>query len=708
MKQLALVIFALAFLTHVYAQWQQTKGPKGITVNVIYETGNVLFAGTAGKGIYKSVDNGITWTSFSRGIENTIVNAIIMTGNNLLIGAESKCAGVTDVYKSTDNGITWTKTKGLANGIVNSFAIKDSFVYAGVSTASSGVYRSPDNGNTWKKVNAPIDNGDKLFINRNVIIVSEDNFIWRSIDNGSTWDITEQFNFSGVSDFAAIGKTIFAASISGLEISYNNGKSWTYNNIAGGAFSLTEKNNILFLGSTNKVYKSLDTGRTWIEENNGLGKGSINALLYDGINLFAATPVDSSGIYTSSNQGQVWHASANGFAPASTVRCTISLGEYVFAGMQADGIYRTANNGKSWIKVGLNDDTLGNALVESFCVHNGIIFAGTSNGVYRSFDSGISFTRVVKGFPVNKGTVYIPSLTVSDGNIVAAASIVGTGSRIDAIYFSSNDGIGWKQSDFPDKSLGISSVASDGSAVVFAGSAGANLSTNGLYKSLDGGKTWKSKTLDFNADIERIAVQGQHVLASNLFSAFFSNNGGKIWVSSSPHGGGIFTYTIKDSTVYAGNQEGMFYSNNFGVTWQDLNNGFPECPRPNIEASCINNQFLFAGTFLNAVWKFKEPLVNNAISSIKIQQPQNSSFYLTANPNPFITATNISYGLPQGVKAAKIIITDYAGKMIKQFNIFGTKGTVSFGADGISDGTYFYALYANGEVISRNKLILIK
>jgi len=66
------------------------------------------------------------------------------------------------------------------------------------------------------------------------------------------------------------------------------------------------------LGSNNKVFKSTDFGVTWIDVSTGLGKGGIQALLFDGTNLFAGTPADAVGVYRSTNGGANWNPAAAG------------------------------------------------------------------------------------------------------------------------------------------------------------------------------------------------------------------------------------------------------------------------------------------------------------------------------------------------------------------------------------------------------------
>jgi photosystem II stability/assembly factor-like uncharacterized protein len=275
------------------APWEKTAGPPGLDVKVIYETNNILYAGTVTQGVYKSTDNGLNWIAANSGIELIEVHDLIASGGNLLVAASTRsfaCPSSNNVFKSTDNGVTWSPTSGLSGQIVNSFAIKGSFVYAVFANLSaSGVFRSSDNGDTWQSVASPIDKGDKIFVSDNAIIVASDNFIWRSLDDGDSWSLVEQFALTGISSFARVGTKVFATGTTVIWTSLDNGGSWTFSPFADGAYSLSSNGDIIYLGSGSKVFKSTDLGETWIDVSTGLGHGGIRALLFDGSNLFAGT-----------------------------------------------------------------------------------------------------------------------------------------------------------------------------------------------------------------------------------------------------------------------------------------------------------------------------------------------------------------------------------------------------------------------------------
>ena len=78
-------------------------------------------------------------------------------------------------------------------------------------------------------------------------------------------------------------------------------------------------------------------------------------------------------------------------------------------------------------------------------------------------------------------------------------------------------------------------------------------------------------------------------------------------------------------------------------------------------------------------------------------------------PNPFNHSTTINYNLPSLFSSAKIIVTDKAGKVLKQINLSGSgKGTMQVDASTLSSGAYQYSLYVDGKLIGTKQMVLTK
>jgi ligand-binding sensor domain-containing protein len=99
--------------------WQQTTGPYGGTVRALAITSNGdFYAGTSGGGLFRSKNNGDSWSKID--IPSNYVGAIaINSDGHIFIGTSLR-----GVYRSMDNGQTWNQINtGLTNTSVRSLAI---------------------------------------------------------------------------------------------------------------------------------------------------------------------------------------------------------------------------------------------------------------------------------------------------------------------------------------------------------------------------------------------------------------------------------------------------------------------------------------------------------------------------------------------------------------------------------------------------------
>jgi len=133
--------------------------------NIIYVgTGNLSgWSFTAGKGVYKSIDAGKTWTPSGLASSQYIAAIFVdpKNANNVLVAAEGPRAGgrgapaepvapdaERGVYRSTDGGRTWTRVLPSAASDVEGDFADPRMVYA--LTTDAALFKSTDGGATWK------------------------------------------------------------------------------------------------------------------------------------------------------------------------------------------------------------------------------------------------------------------------------------------------------------------------------------------------------------------------------------------------------------------------------------------------------------------------------------------------------------------------------------------------------------------------------
>jgi hypothetical protein len=140
MKSLFRILVLMAAVSSgsssVRAQWIQTNGPEGGEAKCFTSIDTILFVGTE-IGVFRSTNNGTSWTAVSTRFTNADVYALAVSGTNLFAGTNGG-----GVFLSTNNGTSWTAAStGLTNTTVWSLAVSGTNLFAG--TLGGGVWRRP-------------------------------------------------------------------------------------------------------------------------------------------------------------------------------------------------------------------------------------------------------------------------------------------------------------------------------------------------------------------------------------------------------------------------------------------------------------------------------------------------------------------------------------------------------------------------------------
>ena len=265
---------------------------------------------SVGTGLYKSNDEGSTWKLV--GLEGTEhISKIVIhpkDGDIVYVAAPGPLWSDSEhrgLYKTVDGGITWEKilyvdeTTGCADIIIDPenpdvlYASMWQFRRTPYSFSSggpgSGLYKSYDGGQTWTKIDKDFTDGDIGRIclalapsnpeNIYAIVESKTTGLYRSTDAGNTWkrnsstgNVTfRPFYFSLIMVDPVDPNRIYRP---GLSLSYSNdgGESFTEASFEGGwvhsdhhALWINPNNpQHLILGTDGGVYLSFDRGNNWL------------------------------------------------------------------------------------------------------------------------------------------------------------------------------------------------------------------------------------------------------------------------------------------------------------------------------------------------------------------------------------------------------------------------------------------------------------
>ena len=286
-KSILLPVFSF-ICSFAFAQWQLNY-PDGGNIYSITTIGNTIFDGTE-FGVYKSSDNGATWSIANSGLTSLVVKTLFVKGTTIYAGTNGG-----GIFISNDLAETWThSSNGLTGMIVKSFAENEYGIFAG--TEDGGVFVSTDEGADWTPVNNGISNTEinALTANGNTLYAgSEGSGIFISDDNGASWTVTTAGLASWfIVSLYTMDNAVFAGTLGGLYKLEEN--SDFFININGiiqyEVKTYCRDGSMLYVGSNGGgVYYSDDYGTTW----NGWSVGLINKNIYSlgiyGTDIYAGT-----------------------------------------------------------------------------------------------------------------------------------------------------------------------------------------------------------------------------------------------------------------------------------------------------------------------------------------------------------------------------------------------------------------------------------
>ncbi len=336
-----------------------------------------IYAATRSGGLWKTVNNGITWEPISDSVEVAAVGAVALAPSNSQIVwmgtgandlARSSYSGK-GIYKSTDAGKTWQHV-GLADShhiarIVVHPKNPDVVYVAAIGHLFSrneerGVYRTTDGGKTWQRVlyvNDGVGAIDLVIDRRTPTVVYAAMYeydrnpwrlvlggpgtgVYRSSDGGTKWQRLEGGLPGGT--LGRIGLDIYQKNPSTLYALVENvnarpegvaravdacvaGAAPAGRGAAGGAGAAAAQGRGGRGGATsgpvgNEVYRSDDAGRTWRKtHSDGIDVGGGKApYSFNQIKINPDNPdhliINSDQMYVSTDGGRTWSCSnANGF-----------------------------------------------------------------------------------------------------------------------------------------------------------------------------------------------------------------------------------------------------------------------------------------------------------------------------------------------------------------------------------------------------------
>jgi hypothetical protein len=681
LKSFAVLLILAQPLLGANAGWVRTSNTAGNTIQSIIRSGGHLFASTFGTGIFRSSDNGATWTQINVNLPETDVRSLLAYPGFIFAGTNR---GVV-CTRSTDNGITWTEsnsgflTSTCINGLV---MVADSGRNNLFAATYEGVYRSTNNGATWT-ISRTVSGGVRA-----VGIVGKGVFsgglegVYRTTDLGATWVKADSgMTVKYVSAFTSIDSTLYASTFNGgIYKSTNRGVFWTQAGLTGAnLWSIASTDTTLFAGEVSSgVWRSTNGGANWTSC--ALSGLPITSLMANGAEVYAGT---ASGLFHSTNSGTSWGPAALSSAFAGS----LAGGTTLYAG-GCVGVSASTDSGTTWTWSRLSDYRVLTVLTSG--TH---VFAGSrGGGVFLTTNGGTTWAQRNTGL-TNQSVKALAVAPAASAGINLFAGTDGTG-----VFFSADSGRNWASASNGLTGYTITSFAVLGSSLL------TGTSTKGVFVSTDNGANWTQATAS-TASIMSLAVSGSKVFAgSQGGGVLVSSDTGKSWSPAGLGTADIRALAVSGPKLFAGTGTGVWLTTDNGSRWSQLNSGLADS---NIFSLGVSGAGLFAGVGSGGVWKRPLSELIAGVPAASNETPV--AFELSQNyPNPFNPTTVIVYQLSV-TSQVRLVVFDLLGRQVRELvngNAPAGTYTVQFDGSGLSSGVYFYRLQAGGFVSTKSMLVL--
>ncbi|HMT30418.1 MAG TPA: T9SS type A sorting domain-containing protein, partial [Bacteroidia bacterium] len=394
----------------------------------VFADSTILCVGEYNCILKTSYDDGLTWNSHSFTTSTSGIMQISKYGNILMVSAGNY------MYKSLDNGVTWSNLYYNTYGSIYGVAIQDSFMVFSAYHPAGTFYRfSHDLGATW----SPIINSSLVLSYQmydSVLFACSMDAFKVSLDSASSWEIRNSGLFiNNILKIHASGERILASTLSGISLSVDSGLTFTevsnaINTYSVGCFFQYDSSTY-FMGTTdfqNPVYKSIDSGNTWQSWGNGVlsSTGVFSMALSDTV-IMAGT---SDSIFINNDLTNNWLPANIGFN-SSDVWTMKNYGSSTYCGTYT-GIFVTHNSGASWIHQANNN--FGNPdYVLALDIYDSVMYASTRQALYSSMDFGDNWALKSATLP-NFGWVK---------DIIARDSVLFLNIRNQGVFYSIDGGV---------------------------------------------------------------------------------------------------------------------------------------------------------------------------------------------------------------------------------------------------------------------------
>ena len=294
--------------------------------------------------------------------------------------------------------------------------------------------------------------------NPNIIYVATNDAVFKTRDGGQSWEQFRNFSARRVTTLAIdpqLPATIYAGTMGdALYKSPDGGQHWLPHNVGlkehvsyvnQFVFHPTQTD-MIYIATTVGAFYTKDGGREWKERMAGMKE--VHIVITLAINpknpriLYAGT---TGGAYRSEDGAATWKKVNDGLIPAEILEAAMSLGvnmlmvdpvntDVVYAGT-TNGLFKTTNQADSWERIGRS---LPDQFISSVVIHpsrTDVLYVGGRAGVLKSTDGGRTWQAVNKGL----ATLNIRTIAMS----LRDPQLLYAGTNGSGLYRSTDGGENW-------------------------------------------------------------------------------------------------------------------------------------------------------------------------------------------------------------------------------------------------------------------------
>ncbi len=518
------------------------------------------------------------------------------------------------LYKTTDQGKTWVLLQDdvlHANGYdIELDPENPDIIYF---SAYKGIFKSLDGGQTWQKTLSrylALDVEINPFDHQMLIAAAQN--LYQSIDYGTHWD---NMGFGTVNTYT---------------VEYDPNRPHVY--FVGANFvEWYRKTSIVNYG----ICKTIDDGATFTPVNANMEDLAIprdiqlvpncpHKVYVVGVNERYFIEDDRfipyRSIFCSNDSGETFHCINNGLQVNGVEKIFIhpENSDILYVCTKEKGLCKSINGGETWLPKNEGVHELISQTV-ALDKQNSILYLGTKGSIYKSMDHGDTWQEIsygMNGFgvhslaqnPLNPNTMYVAgnylprksldggktwrrigkddlglayavqiAIDPVDTNVVYAGFSSNSEEEPHGVWRSDDGGITWKEKNnelpYIPYIWDMKIVANDTSTTLVLGT------TKGFFISYNRGVTWiqrnngiNKSTLDIEINTVAIDPQNQNTMYASGTQLYKTNDQGQNWHVIKPYAPSwyweVYVHPHKSNVIFVSEDDGIFVSYNQGKDWQ--------------------------------------------------------------------------------------------------------------------------------------------